>query len=148
MTNYTVTVIRDEDLWAVSIDGLPKNVAGVADYLRFSEIKDEVPEFIADLTDSDPEDFTITWRYEFGGEDVTEEVLQYLVAEEEFRRSQDERDRNRTRVLETLQKAGITQRAMADVVDLSPQRVQQLLSGTDKSAHRGRGGRRPRTPAA
>jgi hypothetical protein len=114
VTDYTVTVIRDEDLWAVTIDGLPKNVGGVADYPYFSEI---------------------------------EEVLQYLVAEEEFRRPQDERDRSRARVLETLRKAGLTQRAVADVVDLSPQRVQQLLSGTDKSGHRGRGGR-SRTPTA
>nr|WP_237683688.1 hypothetical protein [Nocardiopsis sinuspersici] len=126
---------------------MPENVAGVADYPHFSEIEDEAPEFIAGLAGSDPEDFTITWRYESGGEDATEEVLQYLVAEEELRRSQDERDRSRARALETLRKAGLTQRAMADVVGLSPQRVQQSLSGTDESGHRGRGGR-SRTPAA
>lgn len=148
MTDYTVTVIRDDDLWAVTIDGLPKNVAGVADYLHFSEIKDEVPEFIADLTRSAPEDFTITWRYEFGGEDVTEDVIQYLVAEEEFRRSQVERDRARARVLETMRREGVTQRAMADVVDLSHQRVHQLLKGVDTPVPGGRRGRRRDAPVS
>jgi hypothetical protein len=50
MTHYTVTVTRDEDLWAVHIGGLPKGVIGAIDYVYFSEIRAEVPEVIADLT--------------------------------------------------------------------------------------------------
>lgn len=148
MPDYTATVIRDEDLWVVRVSGLPEHVVGTVDYVHFSEIKDEVPEAIADLTDTDPEDFTITWRYEFGGEDVTEDVIQYLVAEEEFRRSQAERDRARARVLETMRREGVTQRAMADVVDLSHQRVHQLLKGVDTPVPNGRRGRRRDAPVS
>lgn len=148
MPDYTVTVTRDENLWVVRVAGLPEHVAGVADYLHFSEIKDEVPEFIADLTRSAPENFTITWRYEFGGEDVTEDVIQYLVAEEELRRSQTGRDRARARVLETMRREGVTQRAMADVVDLSHQRVHQLLKGVDTPVPGGRRGRRRDAPVS
>ncbi|WP_017569274.1 hypothetical protein [Nocardiopsis halotolerans] len=148
MPDYTATVTRDEDLWVVRISGLPEHVVGTVDYVHFSEIKDEVPEAIADLTDTDPEDFTITWRYEFDGEDVTEDVLEYLVAEEEFRRLQSRRDQTRARVLETMRRTGVTQRAMADVVDLSHQRVHQLLKGVDTPVPDGRRGRRRRTPAS
>ncbi|MFV2196734.1 hypothetical protein [Nocardiopsis sp. LOL_012] len=64
MPDYTVTVTREGDLWAVIIDGLPEGVAGAIDYTRLDRVRDEVPEAIADLTDSSPEDFTVTWRWE------------------------------------------------------------------------------------
>ncbi|RKS07424.1 hypothetical protein DFP74_3093 [Nocardiopsis sp. Huas11] len=145
MPDYTVTVTRDEDLWAVVIDGLPENVAGVADYVRFDEIRDEVPEFIADLTRSDPDDFTITWRYEFGGKDVTEDVLHVIDAEARFVEAMAEHERSRAKALEAMREAGLSQRSMGEVVHLSHQRVQQLLSGSGGS---GRRGRKPGSKAA
>ncbi|MFL1380329.1 MULTISPECIES: hypothetical protein [unclassified Nocardiopsis] len=138
MTHYTVTVTRDEDLWAVHIDGLPKGVIGAIDYIHFSEIRAEVPEVVADLTDSSPEDFTIIWRYELDGRDVTEELSSFIEVEERFHRVIEEHESGRSRALEAMQEAGLSQRTMADVVNLSHQRVQQLLNGLGGTARRGR----------
>ncbi|WP_159944143.1 MULTISPECIES: hypothetical protein [unclassified Nocardiopsis] len=139
MTEYTVTVVWDEGLWSVAVDGLPRHAAGLADHRHLSELRDEVPEAIADLTDSDPEDFTITWRYELGGRDVTEELLLYLAAEERFRASQRERDRTRDRILESLRDAGLSPGQMADIVGIPHQRVHQLLHRVDAPVRGGRG---------
>jgi hypothetical protein len=138
MPDYTVTVTRDEDLWAVSIGGLPKGTVGAVDYVDFDEVRREVPEVIADLTDADPGDFTITWRYVFGGKDVTEDVLRVIDAEARFTEAMAEHERSRAEALEAMRDAGLSQRSMGEIVHLSHQRVQQLLSGSGGSARRGR----------
>jgi hypothetical protein len=130
MTAYSVTVTREDDLWVAVVEGLPKGVIGAADYERFADLHVELPELIADLTDSDPSQFTLTWRYEINGRDVTPELRRFLALDEDLRRVQQDRMRARKEALAALTDAGLSRRVMADVVQLSHQRVQQLVSGT------------------
>jgi hypothetical protein len=109
------------------VDGLPKGIIGAADYEHFADLHVELPELIADLTDSDPSQFTLTWRYEINGRDVTPELRRFL-ALEDLRRVQQDRMRARKEALAALTDAGLSRRVMADVVQLSHQRVQQLVS--------------------
>ena len=125
MTAYGVTVTREDDLWVAVVDGLPKGVIGAADYEHFADLHVELPELIADLTDSDPRQFTLTWRYEINGRDVTPELRRFLALEEDLRRVQRDRMRARQEALAALTDAGLSRRVMADVVH---QRVQQLVS--------------------
>ncbi|WP_046468976.1 hypothetical protein [Allosalinactinospora lopnorensis] len=130
MTTYNVTVTHEDDLWVAVIGGLPKGTVGASDYVRFADLRDDLPELIADLTGSDPDELAITWRYEFGGHDVTTEIGDLLAAEERLRESHEERDQARRAALAAMKAAGLSQRTMADVVELSHQRVNQLLKAS------------------
>lgn len=63
MTRYTVTVATEDSRWVALVDGLPEGVVGAMDYVNLADVADEVPELIADLTDTDPAAFTVDWRY-------------------------------------------------------------------------------------
>lgn len=130
MTTYTVTVTREDDLWVALVDGLPRHLIGAADYDSFTTLHDEVPWLIADLTDTGPDDFTVTYRYTINGQDITREVQQFMDAEKAARAIATERDRARDAALHALTDAGLSRRVVADVVDLSHQRVQQLLKAS------------------
>ena len=63
MITYEVTVTRDENLWAVVVDGLPPGLIGATDVERFEDLDTEVRDLIAGLTDTEPDSFDLTWRY-------------------------------------------------------------------------------------
>lgn len=67
MTAYDVTVTREDDLWVADIAGL----AAATDVEHFADLEVEVRNLIAGLTDADPADFVINWRYLVNGRDVT-----------------------------------------------------------------------------
>ena len=67
MITYQVTVTRDSGLWVADIAGLPPNAFGVTDVERFADLDVEVRGLIAGLTDTDPDSFDLTWRYETTG---------------------------------------------------------------------------------
>jgi hypothetical protein len=128
MTAYGVTVTREDDLWVAVVDRLPKGVIRCSRLRTLRRSARRTPELIADLTDSDPSQFTLTWRYEINGRDVTPELRRFLALEEDVRRVQQDRMRARKDALAALTDAGLSRRVMADVVQLSHQRVQQLVS--------------------
>lgn len=128
MRHYTVTVAREGNQWVAVARGLPKGVVGAMDFDRFPEVHEGMREVIADLTDSDPEAFDIEWRYEVNGSDVTSQVLELLETTEQLRRAEREQERSRREALAALDEAGLSQRAMADVVGVSHQRVNQLIN--------------------
>ena len=72
MTTYKVTVTRDENLWAVVVDGLPAGVIGATDVERFEDLEIEARDLIAGLTGTEPDSFGLTWRYIVDGQDVTD----------------------------------------------------------------------------
>lgn len=127
MNTYTVTVTREDNLWVAVVDGLPKGVIGAMDYEHFGQLHDELPELIADLTDTDPDSFVLVWRYEINGSDLTTQLQRLLTVEAELRRAQGEQERARKEALAALADAGLSQRAMADVVGVSHQRINQLV---------------------
>lgn len=128
MNAYTVTVTREDNLWVAVVDGLPKGVIGAMDYEHFATLHDELPEFIADLTDTEPGQFTIDWRYEVNGHDVTKELRELVEATNQLRHIQADQERVRKEALAAMAEAGLSQRAMADVVGVSHQRINQLVN--------------------
>lgn len=128
MKQYDVTVSREGSLWTAVVDGLPPGVVGAMDYDTFADLHSGLPWFIADLTDAEPGDFAINWRYEINGYDVTEALHSLAKATEEFQRVHTTQEQARKAALNALADAGLSQRAMAEVLGVSHQRVNQLVN--------------------
>lgn len=133
-TAYDVTVTRDDNLWVATVHDLPPHLIGVTDVENFTDLDVEVRDLIAGLTDTDPDDFALNWRYEVNGHDVTDQFHRFLAVESELRehmqRAQElqrARDVERLALLRDLADAGLSQRAIGDAVALSHQRVHQLI---------------------
>jgi hypothetical protein len=133
-TAYNVTVTRDDTLWVATVHGLPPHLIAVTDVEHFADLDVEVRDLIAGLTDIDPDALAINWRYDVNGHDVTDQVHRFLAAQselqEQMRREQElreSRDAERLALLRDLTHAGLSQRAIADAVALSHQRVHQLI---------------------
>lgn len=133
-TVYNVTVTRDDNLWVATVYGLPPHLLAVTDVEHFTDLDVEVRDLISGLTDTSPDDFAITWRYEINGHDVTDQFHRFLAVESELREQvqrmqelQEARDVERIALLRDLTRAGLSQRAIGDAVALSHQRVHQLI---------------------
>jgi hypothetical protein len=126
MTAYDVTVTREDNLWVAVIAELSP---GATDVEHFADLDVEVRDVISLLTDTDPDDFAINWHYEIDGVDVTEELHRALALEEELRAVQRARDEARLRAVTALVRAGVSQRAIGDALNISHQRVHQLIHG-------------------
>lgn len=123
MNTYTVTVSREDDLWVAVITGV-----GATDTPRFEDLETEVLDYIAGMTDTDPEDLTLQWRYLVGDRDVSNVVCTWLNAARALRRLQETaavHDQERLNLVREL--AGpLSQRTLADMLGVSHQRVNQL----------------------
>ena len=134
MTSYDVTVTRDDNLWIAVVDGV-----GATDVEHFSDLDVEVRDYVAGMTDAEPDDFGIHWRYEVNGRDVTDALERFMAAERELREvmaaeaaKAAERDAARLDAINAVRSAGLSQRVAADVVGLSHQRVHQLVNSQTK----------------
>lgn len=138
MSQYSVTVTREDGMWTAVVDGLPRGVIGAIDVARFADVRHDVRELIADLTDSHPVEIEVEWRYLVGNRDVSNEVRRYLDAEEDVRRltmATGVRDEERLNVVREL--AGpLSQRTLADMLGVSHQRVNQLAKAAGVPGHR------------
>jgi hypothetical protein len=134
MTSYDVTVTRDDNLWVALVDGV-----GATDVEHFSDLDGEVRDYVAGMTDAEPDDFAIHWRYEVNGRDVTDVLSRFMAAERALRDVMEaeaakaaERDAARLDAINAVRSAGLSQRVAADVVGLSHQRVHQLVNSQAK----------------
>ncbi|MGQ0774199.1 MAG: MerR [Pseudonocardiales bacterium] len=123
---------REDNLWVADIAGL----TAATDVEHFSDLDVEVRDLIAGLTDTDPDDLAIRWRYEVNGRDVTDQFERFLAVEAELREQmqraqqlQTARDVERLALLRDLAEAGLSQRAIGNAVALSHQRINQLING-------------------
>lgn len=121
---YDVTVFREHDLWVADI---PELVAAT-DMLRFTDLDVEVRDLIAGLTDADPESFDLSWRYLAGQDDVTELIVELGQVEHAVHSVTARRDAVRQEIIQRMSAAGLSQRAIGDVLGLSHQRVHQLAA--------------------
>jgi predicted XRE-type DNA-binding protein len=126
MTVYEVTVTRDDGLWAAVIGGLPPHLIGATDVERFADLEMEVRDLIAGLTDTAPDSFALGWRYVFGGQDVTNLIIDLTGSEHAYAEAAAARDAARREVIHVLLDARMSQSAIGDVLGLSHQRVHQL----------------------
>lgn len=131
MSTYDVTVTREDNLWVADIVEL----TAATDVVRFADLDVEVRDLIVGLTDADLDGLDLRWRYVVNDRDVSEVVRRFMAAEAELREAREqeaakaaERDAARLAAIHAIRAAGLSQRAAADVVGISHQRVHQLVS--------------------
>lgn len=126
---YDVTVTREDGLWIASIAG--ENLGPAAtDASRFADLDVEVRDLIAGLTDADPEELDLAWKYVIGGRDVTSTLTTLMLAERDLRKTEELYEAVRRLALMELHDTGLSQSAIGDVLGVSHQRVHQLLKAS------------------
>jgi hypothetical protein len=138
---YPVRVEREGTLWVATIEGLPVRTNNVTDVEHFAELEREVRDFVATVCDCEPDDFDLTWHYVQGDNEYTLALEQLREWDERLAECSARmaeltatRDDARAAAIQSMQKAGLPLRAIGDVLDLSHQRVGQLLKRRARSA--------------
>jgi len=129
MSSYQVEVTREDGLWVADIWG-PELGPAATDTVHFADLETEVRDLIAGLTDTDPGDFELTWRYNIGGADMTSAIGRLLEAEVGLQQATQAYDEARRAALRELASTGLSQAAIGDVLGVSHQRVHQLLKAS------------------
>jgi hypothetical protein len=129
MNTYQVEVTRENGLWAADIWG-PELGPMATDTVHFADLETEVRDLIAGLTDTDPGDFELSWRYSLGGADMTSTISRLLAAEVGLQRATQAHEEARRAALRELASTGLSQSVIGDVLGVSHQRVHQLLKAS------------------
>jgi hypothetical protein len=129
MSGYQVEVTREDGLWVAGIWG-PELGPAATDTVHFADLESEVRDLIAGLTDTEPGDFELTWRYTIGGADMTSTISRLLEAEVGLQQATQAHDEARRAALRELASTGLSQAAIGDVLGVSHQRVHQLLKAS------------------
>jgi hypothetical protein len=122
---HKVTVTREGKWWVAVVDGV---LGGATEAQRLADLEVEVRDLVAGLLDADDDSFELKWDLSAVlGSEGQEMWEAYLLerAELDERRRKFEADRLAT--VRKLADAGISVRDSATLVDLSYQRVAQLL---------------------
>lgn len=125
MTTFQVRVFREEDLWVADVRDL-----GVTDMFRFADLDVEVRDYVAGMTDADPDSFDLHWHYLAGDDDVSDLIEELGQVEFAVGSMTARRDAVRREIIRRMGAAGLSQRAIGDVLGLSHQRVNQLARAT------------------
>jgi DNA-directed RNA polymerase specialized sigma24 family protein len=129
MSSYQVAVTREDGLWVADI-WAPEFGPAATDTVHFADLEAEVRDLIAGLTDSEPDAFELTWRYNIGGADMTETISRLLKAEAGLQKATQAHEEARRAALQVLAGSGLSQAAIGDVLGVSHQRVHQLLKAS------------------
>lgn len=127
MTTYRVTVEREDQVWTALVEGLPSRVFGATDTDRFGDLEEMVRDLVATLLDADPSSFDLTWRYVQNGVEYTEAIDAALRASAALNEAEAAHEKARGAAVDTMVRAGLSQRAIGDALGLSYQRVGQLV---------------------
>jgi hypothetical protein len=119
---WEATVSRDGRFWLIRVDGLD----GATQARNLNEVDVMAADYVAIMTEQDPDDVHVTWRIE-----LPEEVRRHLAAAEASRRAEAEarqraasESRQAARALRSL---GLSVREVGAALGMSHQRAQQLL---------------------
>lgn len=121
MTRYEVQVYREDELWVADVGDV-----GVTDMLRFADVDVEVRDYVSGMTDVEPDGFDLRWHYRAGDDDVTDLIEGLTEVEIDMQHTTARRDTLRQEIISRMSAAGLSQRAIGDVLGLSHQRVHQL----------------------
>ena len=121
MPAYDVIVFREEELWVADIVDL-----GVTDMLHFTELDVQVRDYVSGMTDVDPDSFDLRWHYRAGEDEVTAPIEELSKVEAALAELTARHDALRREIIARMSAAGLSQRAIGDVLGLSHQRVNQL----------------------
>lgn len=124
---YTATVTREDGLWVTVVAELSP---AATDVDHFDEIKPAVRDLIGGLTDTNPEagEFWVQWKFVQNDRNYTPAIEQLEAVELEADRATVERDAVRRAAIQSMRRAGLSLRDIADVVGISHQRVHQLAT--------------------
>ncbi|ACZ31839.1 hypothetical protein Xcel_2825 [Xylanimonas cellulosilytica DSM 15894] len=122
---YTVTVTREGRWWV----GVVAGVSGAAtETSRLADLEIEVRDLLAGLTDQDDDAFELQWDLSAVVGTDGQTMWEAFVAEREALDAARQRfEADRLATLRALASAGVSVRDSAALVDLSHQRVAQLL---------------------
>lgn len=126
MSTYTVTVTREDGLWAAVVGGLPAGVVGGTDERRLAELFVSVPDLVAGLVDST--DFSLDWHIIAGDREVTKPILNAWRRADDLAHAKEAIADARHEAVEELKAAGLSYREIADALQISHQRVSQLVT--------------------
>jgi hypothetical protein len=126
MSTYRVDVTRADGLWVADIWG-PELGPAAADTVHFADLEAEVRDLISGLTDADPGEPELTWRYNIGDADLTHTISRLLEAEVGLQKATKAHEEARRHALRELADTGLSQSVIGDVLGVSHQRVHQLL---------------------
>lgn len=129
MNTYQIEVTREDGLWVADIWG-PELGPVATDTVHFADLEIEVRDLIAGLTDTEPGEFELTWRYSIGGTDMTSTINRLLEAEVGLQKATQTHEEARRMALSELANTGLSQSAIGDVLGVSHQRVHQLLKAS------------------
>ena len=129
MNTYQVQVAREDGLWVADVWG-PEIGPAATDTIHFAELDAEVRDLIAGLTNTDPVQLELAWRYSIDGVDMTETITRLRKAADGLQDASDAHEKARRKALWELANAGLSQSAIGDVLGVSHQRVHQLLKAS------------------
>lgn len=125
---WEATVSRDGRFWLIRVDGLD----GATQARNLNEVDVMAADYVAIMTDQNPDDVHVTWRIE-----LPEEVRRHLAAAEASRRAEAEarqraasESRQAARALRSL---GLTVREVGAALGMSHQRAQQLVASASST---------------
>lgn len=125
MTTFDVTVFREDELWVADIADL-----GVTDMFNFAELDPQVRDYISGMTDAEPDSFALRWHFRAGEDEVTAPIEELSKVEAELAALTARHDELRREIIRRMSAAGLSQRAIGDVLGLSHQRVNQLANAS------------------
>lgn len=137
MHTYQVKVTRDDRWWMITVPELAGyvtaggaiNVGDTTQARRLAEVPSEARDFICTVTDAAPSEVGVNITIEVDGIDVTAEAKK-LARDRELAERQAAAVQTEARDLaRRLAKHGIAVRDVGEVLDMSFQRAQQLISG-------------------
>lgn len=124
MTTYTVKASRAGDWWAVSAPEVP---GAFTQARRLTSVPAMAREAIALVLDTDPSSFDIAVEIELNDRQIAEAIQLCREKTRQAEASRDEAARATRLVVRELLQSGLTQREAAVVLDVSPQRLHQLV---------------------
>lgn len=122
---HQVRVSREGRWWVAEVDGVP---GGATEVRRLTELDTEVRDLLSGLLDlaEDEVELDYDFRPAFG-EDAADAWKHFLAERDELYRRQTELDEQRRTVVRALHDQGVSTRDLGELLDLSHQRVSQLL---------------------
>lgn len=119
---WEATVSRDGRFWLIRVDGLD----GATQARNLREVDVMATDFVAIMTDQEPDDVTVKWRIE-----LPKEVRAHLAAAEASRRAEAEARqlaaRESRQAARALRALGLSVREVGAALGMSHQRAQQLV---------------------
>lgn len=117
---YRATVSREDPWWVAEVEGV-----GATESKKIAELEDMVKDLIVSMLDLDAPEFEVIWDYDLP-DHAAEALKDYLTAREERNAAEKRYNESAERAAVALDRAKMSTREAAQLMNLSHQRVQQL----------------------